>query len=179
MGYEGAILRSIEGALKYRERLEAERKPTDPPLDDAFVTLNGIANFLHVQGMMIACLALEPDTSSELLPASAHAAQRVPAWMEMWVFEEASEPARMFAQGLAQLLGEQRATIERIVEEQVDDPEPIEATLAERPVPAGTDDESTDELFLRAGEALRANLQATLEIARDLDNWLEELRTEE
>lgn len=55
----------------------------------------------------------------------------------------------------------------------------IEGALAERPVPAGTDNESTDELFLRAGEALRANLQATLAIARDLDEWMEEVGTEE
>lgn len=165
--------------MRYRERLEAEREPGDPPLDDGFVILNGIANFLHVQGMMIAHLALEPDTGSELISASIHAAQRVPAWMEMWVFGEAAEPARMFALGLVQLLGEQRAVIERIVDEQVDDPEPIEAILAERPVPTGADDEDTEELVSGASAALRANFQATLEIARDLDEWLEEMLAEE
>jgi hypothetical protein len=179
-GYEATILRSLKGAMNFRERYEREREPGDPPPGEPALTFNGMANFLHLQGMLIACLALESDTSSELLSKSAQAAQRVPAWMEMWVYGPSESSMHMFALGCAQLLVGQREALERIVEEQVEEPEPIEEALSECPIPTGEEGESTEELCARTAQAFRANFQATIAIARDLDEWLEEeLRREE
>jgi hypothetical protein len=169
------VLRSLRSMQGYRERLEAERKPGDPPLDDTHVMLNAIANFLKLQGMLIAHMAMEPDTSEELMASSVHAAERVPAWMELRVFgSSVDKPGHNWALGLAQLLGEQRAAIEAIVEEQVDDPRPIMEILAAAPVPTGEEGEDAKELFALAGAAMSANFQATLATARDLDEWFEE-----
>ncbi len=172
--YEATILRSLKGAMNFRERYEEEREPGDPPLGEPALTFNGMANFLHLQGMLIACLALEPDTASELLPKSAHAAQRVPAWMEMWLNGPTDSSMRLFALGCAQLLAEHRKALEQIVEDQVAEPAPIEEALAESPIPTGEEEESTDELIVRFSRAFRANFQASIAIARDLDEWAEE-----
>src|SRR4051794_28915669 len=102
-GYEAAIVGSLEGAMNFRERSEAEREPGDPPPGEPGITFNGMANFLHLQGMLISCLALEPDTSSELMTKAAHAAQRVPAWMEMWLYGPSESSMHLFALGCAQL----------------------------------------------------------------------------
>ena len=170
-----ALLRSLSTATNYGERYEAERRPGDPPLSDSSAKLNGIAAFLKLQGLFIAHLSLEPDTSSELVANAVHAAERVPAWMELRVFGASARSGRLFALGCAQLLAEQRAVLERIVDEQIEDPEPIEAILAECPIPAGEESESAEEIFARSGAALQANFQATLVIARDLDEWIEEM----
>ena len=173
-GYEMAILRSLNAATGFRERYEERRKPGDPPMDDAAVAFNGMANFLRMQGLLIAHLALEPETSSELVAHAIHAADRVPAWMELRVFGASDVPERLFALGCAQLLAEQRAALERIIDEQIEDPEQIEASLAESPIPTGSEGESAEEIFACFGVAFQANFQATLAIARDLDEWLEE-----
>ena len=52
--------------------------------------------------------------------------------------------------------------------------EQIEASLAESPIPTGSEGESAEEIFACFGVAFQANFQATLAIARDLDEWLEE-----
>jgi hypothetical protein len=173
-GYEMAILRSLDGATRFRERYEERKKPGDPPMDDTAVTFNGLANFLHMQGLLIAHLALEPETSSELVASAVRAADQVPAWMDLRVFGASEAPERLFALGCAQLLAEQRAALERIIDEQVEDPERIEESLAESPIPTGSQGESAEEIFICFGLAFQANFQATLAIARDLDEWLEE-----
>jgi hypothetical protein len=178
--YEATILRSLSAAMNFREGHEAEREPGDPPPGEPSTTFNGMANFLHLQGMLIACLALEEDTASELLSKSAHAAQRVPAWMEMWVYGPSDSSIRMFALGCAQLLAEQREALERILADQVEEPEAVEEALTEWPIPTGEEGESTEELFSRFAKAFHANFQATIAVARDLDEWAEEeLRREE
>jgi len=175
LGFEGAVLRSLNSVAGYRDRCEAERGPNDPPLDENLVALNGIAVFLKLQGQLIAHMALEPDTSEELMRNATHAAERVPAWMELRVYGgEGRQPGRKFALGCAQLIAEQRLALERILDEQVEEPEPIKEILAECPVPTGEEGESAGELLALARDALTANFMATRATARDLDEWLEE-----
>ena len=66
-------------------------------------------------------------------------------------------------------MGEHRAAIERVVAEQVREPEPIGASLAAAPLPAGSEDESDSELIRAIGLAIGAHLEALVAIARDLD----------
>jgi hypothetical protein len=116
LGYERAFLRSLEGSIRRRERHLAAIESGEPPPDGEAGMANELVNFLNLQGMMIAHLAMDPDTSKELIAASPHAAQRVPAWLELRVFGQRPGALRLFALGCAQLLAEQRAAIERIVD---------------------------------------------------------------
>jgi hypothetical protein len=93
------------------------------------------------------------------------AVERVPAWLEAKVHGPPLMTVRLFVRGLAQLMGEHRAAIERVVAEQVREPGPIEASLAAAPLPAGSDGESDSELI----GAIGAHLEALVEIARDFD----------
>lgn len=157
----------------FRERFEAEEE-REGQTDEGVAPLNALANFLKFQGVLIAHLALNEDTGEELVQASVHAADRVPAWMEMRVFQRADDPPRQFTLGCVQLLKEQRTALERIAEEQVDDAEPIELLLARGPLPEGSESESNEEMLGACSVGLSANFQATLAIARDLDEWIEE-----
>lgn len=176
-----ALFRALNNIPTYRRRIEEARGPDDPPLSDAFLALNSLANFLRILSLMIAYLAKDENTRSELLKTVEHAAERVPAWMELRVFGPDDEPDRKFVLGMAQLLGDQRAMIERIVDEQVEDREPIDRFLDEHSsIPTGAADEDVEELLMRTGLAMQANFQAAMIIARGLDDWIrEEQRAEE
>jgi len=172
LSFESAFIRSLEGAMRRNARFakgELEGEVSNP--------LNEIARFLNTQGMLIAHLAMDPDTSDELIAASPTAGERVPAWMEMRVFGPQPELGRRFALGCAQLLGEQRLVLERIVDEQIEDPRPIEEILEGHPIPTG-EDEDASELMASAAEAFHANFEACLAIARDYDEWIEQLLEE-
>jgi hypothetical protein len=179
LSFESAFLRSLEGSIRRRERYLAALASGDPAVEESAELANELANFLNLQGMMIAHLAMDPDTSDELIAAAPHAGQRVPAWMELHVFGARPGALRLFTLGCAQILAEQRAALERIVDDQVDDPEPIRAILAEHPVPSGDDGESAEELMALSAAAFQANFQGSLAIARDLDEWIEEELAEE
>lgn len=176
LGFEGAFLRSLEGTMRRHERRMRGRRDDGPDLEGDN-PLNEIANFLNLQGMLIAHLAMDPQTSDELIAAAPTAGERVPAWMEMWVFGSQPEPGRRFALGCTQLLGEQRRALERIIDEQIEDPGPIEEILEEYPIPTG-EDEDASELMAGAAGAFHANFEASLAIARDYDEWIEELLRE-
>lgn len=63
----------------------------------------------------------------------------------------------------------QRREIERVVDEQVSDPEEIEEALAEAPVPDGTGREERFDLMSGVTRALSAHLKALVDIAYDLE----------
>jgi len=160
--------------MRRRERYLAAVEAGDPAAKEGPGMANELANLLHLQGMMIAHLAMDPETSEELIAAAPQASQRVPAWMELHVFGPRPDAVRLFTLGYAQILGEQRAALERIIDDQIEDPEPIIEILAEYPVPTGEDGEDPDELMSLSAGAFHANFQASLAVARDLDEWIEE-----
>jgi hypothetical protein len=174
--FEMAIFRVLKRVPVHRRELEEERDPDSPPPSDGFLALNSLVNLTWLLDLVIAYMAKDEDTRAELTEASKHAAERVPAWMEMRVFGPGDKPEHKFVLGLTQLLADQRATIERLVDEQVENPEPIVRYLAEYPLPSGTEGEDTEELLLVAGPAMEANFQSALLIARELDDWVEEER---
>jgi hypothetical protein len=172
--FETAVLRSVRSMAHYRERLESERKPGDPPLSETEVILNSIAFFLKLQGLLIAHMALVPEDGAELPQSAVHAAERVPAWMELRVFgPTVDKPGYNWALGFAQLLAEQRETLTEMVEEHLDEPQPVMEMLAASPVPAGGEGEDAQELFALSMAAMTANFQATLATARQFDVWFE------
>jgi hypothetical protein len=85
---------------------------------------------------------------------------RVPARLEAKVNGPPLMTIRLFIRGLAELMSEHRQAIERVVAEQVREPQPIEALLAAAPLPAGSDDESDGELMGAIGAAIGAHLEA-------------------
>jgi len=174
--FEMALFKVLNRIPVHRRELEEEHDPDSPPLSGAFLALNSLANFIWLLNLVIAYLAKDEDTRAELTEATEHAAERVPAWMDMRVFGPGDEPEHKFVLGLTQLLADQRATIERLVDEQVEDPEPITRFLAEHPVPSGGEGEDTEKLLVAASPAVQANFQSALVIARELDDWVEEER---
>jgi len=71
--------------------------------------------------------------------------------------------------GIAQTLATQREAMERVVAEQVADPEPIEETLAEAPIPTGAKGEDRSNLISGVGCAMSAHMKALVDIAYHLE----------
>jgi hypothetical protein len=171
-----AVLNATGRALRLRMEAREDGEWTE---ERGRAALRDSLDFYHQQGMLISQLALDPDLRRTLGRKMAHAISRVPAWMEARVYGVQVISSRLFALGSVQLMAEHRSAIEQIVDAQVDDPEPIEAVLAENPVPAGTDEETAEELYEQMGGVFSAHLEAMAAIGRDIDEWVEEELAEE
>lgn len=166
---EKLVLRSLTGAIKSREGWEAQRKDDEPPMSDLQVLLENVVAEVRRHGVILAQLAVVPETRAELSERMPGAVDRIPAWMEARIYGPPLMTPGLFARGVAQLMGEHREAIERVVAEQVLEPEPIEEMLAEAPVPEGEEGEEDSEVIAGVGRAMTAHMQALADIAHDLD----------
>jgi len=175
LSMEMAVVQAITAAPKSREGWEELRGPDQPPMSEQEVFLENMTEIVKRHGLVIAQLAVAPETRAELQASMAGAVERVPAWLEAKVNGPPLMTIRIFIRGLVQLMGEHRVAIERVVAEQVHEPEPIEALLGEAPLPSGAEDESDAELMSGVGAAIGAHLEALVEIARDFDQLRHDL----
>jgi hypothetical protein len=169
LSMEMVVVKAITAAPMSREGWEELRGPDLPPMSEQEVFLENMTEIVKRHGVVIAQLAIAPETRAELQTSMPDAVERVPAWLEAKVNGPPLMTVRLFIRGLAQLMGEHRAAIERVVAEQVREPGPIEALLAAAPLPAGSEGESDSELIGAIGLAIGAHLEALVAIARDLD----------
>jgi hypothetical protein len=169
---EALVLQSLTGAIKSREGWEAQRREDEPPMSDLEVFLENMIEEVRRQGVVLAQIAVVPETRAELKERMPDAVDRIPAWMDARVYGPLLMTPGLFIRGIAQLLGEHREAIERVVAEQVLEPEPIEEMLAEAPVPEGSEEEEDREVTVGVGQAMTAHVQAIVDIAHDLDNRL-------
>jgi hypothetical protein len=166
---EMVVVQAITAAPRSREGWEELRGPDQPPISEQEVFLENMTEIVKRHGLVIAKLAISPETRAELEASMPGAVERVPAWLEASVNEPPLMTVRLFISGLAELMGVHRGAIERVVAEQVREPLPIEAMLAAAPLPGCGEDESDAELMGAVGAAIGAHLEALVEIARDLD----------
>jgi hypothetical protein len=158
------VLGRIKEAAKSREAWEAEY-PEASPLSDDWVMLQNWASIVHTLGMLLAHLAVLPETRAELMLDMSGMLNRSPAWLEAHLEGQQVMTLDLFLHGVAETLAKQRVAIERVIAEQMSDPTPIEETLAEAPVPAGT--EERGQLFRPIGEVIGAHTKALVDIAYD------------
>jgi hypothetical protein len=174
---EMMVLRTIQGSFRSRELLEAEWPDDAPPLDDGRVLLHNWVTMVNRQGTMLAHLALIPSTKADLLNRMPGMVNRAPAWLEARVN---GEPMtwRLFLTGLAQTAAEHREAIERVMDEQMAEPEETELALAEAPIPTDRLHGDRDALMKAVSAALIAHTKALVDIAHDLEmqlrRWVEE-----
>ena len=170
-GLEKHVLDTIMGAFKSRELLEAERPAHLPPYDDDRVMLENWTSVVDRQGRLLALLSVAPDTKVELMERMPNLVNLSPAWVDAQVH---AKPMtwKLLMRGLAQTATEQRDAIERVVAEQVAEPEEIEDILSAAPVPAGTEEEDRSALMSGVVDALSAHTKALVDIAYDLERQL-------
>jgi len=166
---ERYVLDTIKGAFKSREVLEAERLDDEPPVDEDRAMLQNWATLIGRQGTLIAHLSVVPETRTELLERMPDMLNRAPAWLNAHMEGVEEMTLKLFMQGIAQTMAEHRKAIERVVEEQVVEPDEIEEALAEAPVPAARDEEDRSELMQGVGLAMTAHTKALVDIAYDLE----------
>ncbi|HEU4706928.1 MAG TPA: hypothetical protein VFS64_07065 [Solirubrobacterales bacterium] len=166
LNLELQVIARIKGAPRSREEWEAEY-PELSPLDDDWVMLQNWAAIVHEQGVVLAHLAVFPQTKAELMADMRGVVNRAPAWLDAHLAGQKVMTLELFLHGLAQTLAKQRAAIERVTAEQVGDPTSIEETLERAPVPVGTEERS--ELFPAISAAMVAHLQALADLAYDLE----------
>lgn len=166
---ERYVLDTIKGAFKSREVLEAERPDDVPPFDDDRAMLQNWATLIGRQGTLIAHLSVVPETRTELLERMPDMLNRSPAWMNAHMEGVEEMTLKLFMQGIAQTMAEHRKAIERVVEEQVVEPDEIEEALSEAPVPPATDEEDRSDLMQGVGQAMTAHTKALVDIAYDLE----------
>jgi len=166
---ERYVLDTIKGAFKSREVLEAEAPDHAAPFDDSQAMLQNWATLIGRQGSLVAHLSIVPETRVELMERMPDMLNRAPAWMDAHMRGVEEMNLKLFMRGIAQTMAEHRKAIERVVDEQVAEPESIEEALAEAPVPAGTDDEDRSDLMKGVGLAMAAHTKALVDIAYDLE----------
>ncbi|HEV7399744.1 MAG TPA: hypothetical protein VGN84_05685 [Solirubrobacterales bacterium] len=88
-------------APKSREVLEAELGEDVAPLSDEAVLLENMIAMVNRHGLLVAQLAIVPDTRAELLASMPDAVKRVPAWMEAREEESNSEAIAAVGQAIA------------------------------------------------------------------------------
>lgn len=173
---EEAVLNATVGGLKRLLETEELRSADDAEQPEGHgTTFQESLSFYHFQGLLISQLALDLDLRRELGRKMAGVVGRVPAWMEARVYGVEIISARLLALGTAQLMAEHRSAIERIIDDQLEDSESIEAILRESPVPPGASDETSRDIFRALSGVFHAHLQAMVAIARDIDEREEEL----
>lgn len=165
---ESVVLNMVFGAFKSREVWEAEWPADAPPLDDDRVLLNNWAALVQRQGWLLPRLTVIGPTRTDLMEMTPRTVDQTPAWLDARL---QGEPItwRILMTALAQVATVHRDAIERVVSEQVSDPEPIEEALAEAPVPAAPPEEDRSELMRAVVEALFAHTKALAGIAYDLE----------
>jgi hypothetical protein len=163
------VLAMIKGAFKSQEVLEAERPAHMPPYDEDRALLQNWTTVVHRQGVVLAHLSVIPPTRAELMKRMPDMVDRAPAWLDAHVDGEQPMTWELFMRGIAQIMTEHREAIERVVEEQVVDPESIEEALVEAPVPAGAGDEERSDLIAGVARAMTAHTKALVDIAYDLE----------
>jgi hypothetical protein len=161
------VFAMIRGGFKSIEVLEAERPPHAPPYDEDRVLLQNLTTTVNRQGMVLARLSVVRETRAELMERMPGMADRVPAWLDAQLEGDRPMTWELFMKGISQMMAAHREVIEQVVEEQVAEPEAIEETLAEAPVPTG--DEARRDLFKGVFDVLTAHTKALVDIAYDLE----------
>ena len=166
---EAWVFAMTKGAFKSLEVLDAERPEGMPPFDEDRALLQNWATLVSRQGNILAHLSIVPSTRAELMESMPGMVNRAPAWLEAHLQGGQPMTWELFFRGLAQTVTVHRREIERVVDEQVSNPDEIEEALAEAPVPAGTEDEERSDLMSGVVRALSAHLKALVDIAYDLE----------
>lgn len=163
------VLQMIRGALKSREVWNAERPDGVPPYSDDQAMLQNWASVVSRQGSILANLSVVPSTRAELMASMPGMVNRAPAWLDAHLQGRQEMTLELFMQGIAQTLARHRDAMERVVSEQVANPESIEETLAEAPIPTGAKGEDRSDLISGVGCAMSAHMKALVDIAYDLE----------
>jgi hypothetical protein len=163
---EMRVIALMKEAFKSREEWEAEY-PDLSPLGEDWVLAQNWALTVQRQGMVLAHLAVVPQTRTELITEMEGIVDRAPAWLDAHFQGQQVMTLDLFLEGITQTLTRQRAAIERVAAEQVDDPESIEEALAKAPVPLGT--EARSDLLPGVGKAIAAHTKALVDLAYDLE----------
>lgn len=175
---ETFVLHQIRGAFKSREVLEAEWPEDAPPLDDDRVLLSNWASLVQRQGSILARLSVVAPTRADLMAKMPGMVDRAPAWLDASL-QGKPMTWRIFFTGLAQTAAVHREAIELIAAEQLSDPEMIDETLAEAPVPSAAPGEDRSALMSGVVRALLAHTKALADIAYDLEMTISESLQEE
>jgi hypothetical protein len=167
---EQQVLSKLMGAFaRSRDVMEAERPEHIPPYTDDGATMQRWAMTVNRQGVILAQLSAIPETRAELMLRMPGLLNSAPAWLDADLAGVEKTSATLFLRGLAQTLCVQRAAIERVVAEQVADPERVEEALEEASPPPGTKDETQSELIDGVGKTMSAHMRALVAIAYDLE----------
>lgn len=172
---EEIVVRALTEPPRTREDWEELRSEDEPPISDFQLMLENMIEMAKRHSRILASISIVAETRERILEDAKDAPDRIPAWMDAVVYGPPLMTPRLFMHGLGQLMGGQRRHFERVIEEQVTAPEPIEELLASAPIPDGGEDESDSELIHGVGEVMRAHMQALVDIARDLDSRLRDM----
>ncbi len=169
---EEVVVRTLGMPRLTREDLEEMRGEDEPPVSDFQVVLDNLISDVKRYSVILACIAIAPETKRRINAESKDAAERVPVWLDAAVNGPPLMTPRLFMHGLAQMLGAQRGDFEQVIAEQVREPGPIEELLEDAPIPQAGERESDSELTDGVSAASGAHMRALVEIARDLDRRL-------
>jgi hypothetical protein len=170
---EGQVLKAIRTVLTHPDTWEEVNDPEMPEEQRGRMTLERCVAHLRCHGILISNLSLHPHTRVELREQTDAVLEFVPAWAEATVYGVEKMSGRLYAVGQCQVLRVHRAALERIISEQILDPDSFLETLAAAPIPEAGDDEPGDEILAGANMAMTAHMKVIVDLAHSLDRFFE------
>jgi hypothetical protein len=162
------VIAEINGVFESFEWV-LSRKPGEMSVEDTKAMLECSASVVQKQGAILARLSILPWRRGELKSSMSGIVRRAPAWMDAHFRGERGMTLELFALGIAQTMTTQRAEIEQVLSEQVEEPGPFQALLAEAPLPANPEQLARGELLSGIAKAMTAHTKALAGIAADVD----------
>ncbi len=146
----------------------------EPTKDEARAMFQFWGSVVQRQGVILARMSMFPWRKAELKSDMSGIVNRAPALMNAHFHGERVLTLELFAQGIAQTMATQRAAFEQVLAEQVSEPAPLQALLAQAPIPAAPEEMQRGELLAALAKAMSAHTEALAGIAADVDVKLRE-----
>lgn len=166
---EEMVIAEINGVFESIGSVLLSRKPGGLSDEDTRAMLQCWASVVQRQGLILARMAILPWRKAELKSSMSGIVNRAPAWMNAHFRGERTMTLELFAEGIAQTMARQQVEINRVLVEQVDEPAPLQALLAEAPLPADPEKVARGELLSAITKAMTTHTEALVGIAADLD----------
>ena len=150
------------------------RNEEEPTKEESKAMFEFWGSVIQCQGVILAQMSMFPWRKAELKSNMSGIVNRAPALINAHYQGERALTLELFAEGIAQVMATQRAAFEQVLAEQVSDPAPLQALLADAPVPAAPEEMARGELLAALAKAMNAHTEALTGIAADVDVKLRE-----
>ena len=172
---EEMVIAEIDAAFAPARSILLGNQPDEPTDAESRAMLECWRAVVQRQGLILARLSLLPWRRSELKSNMPSIMNRAPAWLDAHYRGEQTMTLELFAHGIAETMTTQRVAFEQVLVDQVSGRAPLQALLAEAPIPPDPNKLSRSELLAALAQAMSAHTEVLVGIAADVDAKLQSI----